>query len=823
MKTLKLRYTALFLALLMIFSFAACTGEDIPLDNSEAGSKDTSKETVSKTESEDSSETVSEDDSSIADIVDINNIRNGEALYINEIMVDNEILFSEGFCDWIELYNPTDSDIELSEYFLSDDVNDVRKSQLPSGTVAAGGYAVIRCGQDVSFSLSKDGETLFLLRKDGYLADYVKCPELPKNVSYVPNEGETKYATPGFANTYDGYKDYRSTLPRGLVINEIVSSNSSIYAVDGEYYDLIELKNMSDKPVNLGDYCLSDDFKDLAKWKLPDVTLDAGKIYVVIASGNGDTHATFKISSDGEEIYLKGPDGQCVDVMPAVAIPNDRSYGRSGNELVYFAKPTIGAENGSGEPSVTSAPVADKESGIYTSAIQVTLSGEGDIYYTLDGSKPSKSSKKYDSPITISQNTALRVIAYSGNKIESEVRTYSYFFNTEYTLPILKISGDSNDFWGASTGIYVNYSKSWEKEINLAFLVDGKEEFSVDCGISMFGSSGRAEAKKSFKVNFRGKYGASSLNYKVFENLDITSFDALVIRGGSQDWYFSGVRDEVLTSLAGDGCTSLLTQAYRPVILYINEEYMGIYFIRERINQEFVASHEGTKAEEVAIIRYGYSLEKGTKRDKADWDALISFIKKNDMTKAANYEYVCSKLDVNSLAEWFISRSYAGDRDIDNIRYCRASPDSKWKLIYFDLDLGFFGTKSPLTKIGGTLNNYNVPFYYLCKNAQFRDLYLTLLGQHLKTTYSDETVIAKIDYIKAQLDADIPANQKRWEDAYISEGKGSYFTYNFWISQLNYLKRITNNGTKSRTEELISDAVSLFKLTEAEKTKYFGG
>jgi hypothetical protein len=450
---------------------------------------------------------------------------------------------------------------------------------------------------------------------------------------------------------------------------------------------------------------------------------------------------------------------------------------------------------------------------MYNNSFTVTFSGEGDMYYTIDGSEPTKASTKYSGGITVDKNLSIRIKAFDGNKIPSKTVTCAYFINETSDLPVLKMSASENDIWSSTSGIYANPTSSWTKEINLSFFVDGKEEFNSDCGLSMFGSTGRYESKKSFKVKFRGKYGASSLNYKLFDNLDINSFTDLVIRGGSQDWYFSGIRDELATSIALDAETNMLVQSYRPVILYINDEYMGIYFIRERINEDFVASHHNTDPSDAAIIRYGYRLEKGTQADLDDWNALIKFMRNNDMKKAENYEYVCKYLDVESLADWYIFRGYAGDRDVDNIRYYRENKDSKWKLIFFDLDLGFWGTKDPLIKITGTSSDYssfNVPIRLLKVSPEFKKMFLERLDHHANNTLSDEYVLKRIDELEAMLKEDIPENNARWEQAYINDGKGSYFNYNFWVSQLNYLRRIVKNGDSSRIQHLISDAKKVF-------------
>jgi hypothetical protein len=89
-------------------------------------------------------------------------------------------------------------------------------------------------------------------------------------------------------------------------------------------------------------------------------------------------------------------------------------------------------------------------------------------------------------------------------------------------------------------------------------------------------------------------------------------------------------------------------------------------------------------------------------------------------------------------------------------------------------------------------------------------MFLERLDNHANNTLSDEYVLKRIDELEAMLKEDIPENNARWEQAYINDGKGSYFNYNFWVSQLNYLRRIVKNGDSSRIQHLISDAKKVF-------------
>ena len=50
----------------------------------------------------------------------------------------------------------------------------------------------------------------------------------------------------------------------------------------------------------------------------------------------------------------------------------------------------------------------------------VSIGGESEIYFTTDGSSPDKDSALYDgTPITVSENTVVRIAEYSGEELVS--------------------------------------------------------------------------------------------------------------------------------------------------------------------------------------------------------------------------------------------------------------------------------------------------------------------------------------------------------------------------------------------------------------------
>ncbi len=128
--------------------------------------------------------------------------------------------------------------------------------------------------------------------------------------------------------------------------------------------DWIEIQNLeperSRTVTNLAGWYLTDDRNDLRKWSFPSTNIPRYGYLVVFASGrqtpvhNGQLHASFKLSGNGEYLALVEPDGVTIATEFAPRFPQqyrDVSYGISslpGEPLAYFTAPTPGAPNTAG-------------------------------------------------------------------------------------------------------------------------------------------------------------------------------------------------------------------------------------------------------------------------------------------------------------------------------------------------------------------------------------------------------------------------------------------------------------------------------------------
>lgn len=119
---------------------------------------------------------------------------------INEIMASNKSTAkdqNDEYDDWVELYNNSNQEIDLSGWLLSDDATKLDKYTFPTGTkIAANGYLIVwadengkQTGLHANFKFSADGEACYLSKPTGEVVQEVTfgAQQTEKGLARVPN------------------------------------------------------------------------------------------------------------------------------------------------------------------------------------------------------------------------------------------------------------------------------------------------------------------------------------------------------------------------------------------------------------------------------------------------------------------------------------------------------------------------------------------------------------------------------------------------------------------------------------------------------------
>lgn len=702
---------------------------------------------------------------------------------------------------------------------------------------------------------------------------------------------------------------------REVLINEIMASNGTVLRDwEGDYTDWIEIYNPSAFPVDITGYYLSDDLTDPLKWKFPTNSIIVGKGYMVVrASGKdtvgitGEIHTNFSIGREGEYLMLTSSDkASVVDMFEPVSIPRDFSFGRKpdGSETwVFFDKDgaSPGATNNRSQASsgvIDSRlnPSFSKKGGFYTGdfVLSIADSSNIEIYYTLDGSEPTKNSLRYIEPLVIGKSsvlpghpvqiiekgvipqypisyiktnpeeaadmmqwhkpereifkaTIIKARAYAQNGDMSEVVTHSYFvdakINSRYTFPVISLTMDIDDLFGYENGIYVpgkvyydngygdsywgtpnaNYhqrGREWERPAFIEFFEPtGKLGFSLNAGVRIHGSGTKVLPQKSLRLYARKDYDIrDSFSYDIFSGATKTGTDELladfrrlILRNGGQDFYRTIFKDMMLQSLIEH--EAIDTQASRPAILFINGEYWGIQNIRERFDLHYLASNYNASAEDFVMVISTGSLDHGMPGDERHFKDMVSYVRNNDMAKQENYDYIKTQMDVENYIKYVAFQMNIGNHDwpsnnVNAWRYkTEYNPDApygldgRWRWMIFDLDYGY-GFKdvsyNALNNIilteeeGSEKPDWSTHLFRgLIKNEEFKAEFINTMMDQLNTILKTDRVLESIDYHENLFLPEIGEHIDRWT-------KYPRPDINDWKGYVDRLR----NYARARTENL---------------------
>lgn len=388
----------------------------------------------------------------------------------------------------------------------------------------------------------------------------------------------------------------------------------------------------------------------------------------------------------------------------------------TGVSLTYFmAEIVYGSEN-----AADSAIVFSKNTGFYEEDFSLHLYAPSkEIYYTLDGSDPTRDSLKYEGAIRITDAsmeenrdsmrtdvsanfltddpmyqapdflidkcTVVKAVFYDadGNAGKIEERTYFVNFAQKSgydNVNIISISTDPANLFDEETGIYVlgNTFEEYAQENDLT----SRQWYSWYGNYSMYGREWEREASVhifnaqretvlSQNVGIRIQGGASRAFYP--KSLNIYARKEYGKNRLEYDFFGTGYEPKRITLSSGgndiygkmldrlgaeltEEC-EFCTMSYEPYVLFLNGEYWGFYYLTEKYDEHYIEHTYDIDADHVVIMKAG-ELATGIDEDQQLYDEMCDFIEHADMTIEENYRAACELLDMQSTIDYFAAEIY---------------------------------------------------------------------------------------------------------------------------------------------------------------------
>ena len=649
---------------------------------------------------------------------------------------------------------------------------------------------------------------------------------------------------------------YGVSAEKRIVINEVCSDNYS-YPVEGEICDYIELYNPSLVSVSLEGYSLTDQESDPGAFVFGKVQI-APKSYLLIrlngknqANEARDLQDFFGVNNRGETIFLYDSSKKLLDMVKVPGLDYDVAYSRTVDGGPDWSRSCCTPQAANEQQEQENVVTFSADSGFYDTPFYLELSaGKGEvIYYTLDGSVPDENAIRYTEPIYVEDISAqedrysdnpdmsvyddtvfeaksdkamvVRAISVGENGEKSEPGCATYFVGFAEKpgykdISVMSIVADPEDLFGEAQGIYVvgedykegiegalpNYAqkgKEWEREISLTFFDQTHQKcFEQHCGLRIQGASKRAAAQKSLTINTRYRYGTPYLIENIFGGE--SQISKISMKGALR--YIP--REAFPYELVSDRGISVPDTLYTAI--FINGEYWGLYVVEERFTTAYFEEHFGVDRDQVALLKQSV-LEAGTKADEADYQDMLSFVEKNDLSDPQNYEAICKHMDVQSFIDYFCTQMYICNMDFAEWHNCYTwksrevgdgpYEDAKWRFMLYDVDYSAgadIGCDFYVDPFRGDMpwSDFTAMedrlFGALYANEEFRRQFVLTFMDLANTSFEKEYVLGLIEELEDLIEEPMEVSKDRFEhQGFYEELESLESMKNFYANRFPYV------------------------------------
>lgn len=428
------------------------------------------------------------------------------------------------------------------------------------------------------------------------------------------------------------------------------------------------------------------------------------------------------------------------------------------------------------------------------------------------------------------RHPVVRAVAISASGESSKVVGHTYLMGRESipaasadtsdpALPVVLLISDPEGFFSDETGIYVpgdlykqwrlenpeervlgnapaNYGQrgqDWERPGHVTLLepsVEGRNNtvytpaFTQNIGLRIHGGFTRAWAQKTLRLYARGAYDESSWfeypvfpdNHKTGDDTLMNRYKRLLLRNSGNDWSHTLMRDALMHRLVMNLDQDI--QAVRPAVVYLNGEYWGIHYLRERLDEYYLAEHYNLEEEDIVLINErGWEVEVGNSQDLEEFQQHMSQINGFVLSEEERFALAATLMDMDHWFDYLTGQLYAANTDWihNNMRVWRkrtleyqpdapAGHDGRWRWMYFDLDYAFdflgygYHTHDTVT----WLSEESELFEKLSRSTTFRNAFAGRMADLLNTVFSADHVHREADTLVRTLAPEMERNVQRW-------------------------------------------------------------
>ncbi len=656
--------------------------------------------------------------------------------------------------DWIEIKNMTDDTVSLDGWYLTDNPDNLTKWQFPEG------YSITGQGYFTVFASDKDSEKYGYpyIDDDGSLHTNFDLKNSGEYLALVQPDGVT------IEQQFSDYPRQRGLVSYGSASDDVDNigylTSPTFAAANSAIYDgLVEDTKFS---IDRGFY---DEPFDL---EITCDTVDAQIYYTIDNSEPTETNGT---------LYTGPITISSTTCLRAAAFKSGLLQSNIDTQTYLFLDDVLTQATGSSGSQVTPTGYPVYWVSRYNGA---TVAGDYQV----------------DPDITDPDGLYGSVYA-DGFKDDLQAIP-----SISLVMPIELLFG--------SYGIYVDQNQDGTERAGSVEFLDptGTEKFHTNCGIRMQGGVTDIGGttldrwkcyKLSFRLMFRGIFGGQ-LDYKLFDDSDVDTFNTIVLDSRPQNtWVHSDavqrthgeyVRDQVASNtqiaMGGYACHG------RPVHVYLNGMYWGLYWMHERPDAAFAASYLGGEKEDYDVVKHVYN-----NAISGDYDDIVSLFNLSNGDggdEVTAFENLKLKLDVPDFIDYMLVNYYIGNGDWDHKNWYASrnhyDPDGRWRWHTWDaehiMDDGTSLAPSDVTYKNTSMAPTGLHSKWI-KNDEYRMLFADRVYKHFyhDGTMAPDNFVQIFNQLTDSIDRAIVCESARWGD---NRRTTPYTRNSEWLTECNRLR-----------------------------------
>ncbi len=687
-------------------------------------------------------------------------------LVINEIQSSNATTIADedgDYEDWIELYNGTDTAINLAGYYLSDNINNLQMWIFPEVIIEPQGFIIVfASGKNrvnssslhTNFSIDRSGEAI-ALSYNNQIIDYFAPVILLSDISYgrYPDGSINTYyfhdPSPNAPNSENRFTEVLSPVIFShsggfytgeffLELNHPDPDVTIIYTIDGSEPDINNLDGTT--------YLYKNKYAFYPHEELGELLEDSFHSYIyngeiLISDRSNQPDKLAKKSTTVHDMFYE-PVSPVFKSTPIRAIAYKEGSHKSAVKTHTFFVSPQGREK---YPipviaiNLSENALFDYENGIYTAGI------DADTW-----------------------------------RLDNPDLTYKWMFEGNFHR-----RGDNAEF--PANFEFFNMSSEYAN-------------LNQSVGLRLHGNATRSFQMKSLRLYARSAYENNYMNHPFFPNNNISSFKRLILRNSGNDFpskiwepgFYSRtlLRDAAIQSMVRH--LNIDTQDYLATVVFINGEFWGIHNLRERFDKYYLHNKYGVETDAIDLITGLYTVKEGS---NIHFLETYDFIKDNPMETDANYNFIKQRIDIENFIDYQIVNIYSDNTDWpgNNIDFWRTNNpdtsenakyghDGKWRWMLYDTDFGFGLWGADNAYLNNTLEFAtaedgpswpNPPaatllLRKLLENNEFKQSFIDRFEYHLTITFEEERVLNIIDSLANIIEPIITEHSHRWNQDQLS-------------------------------------------------------